>query len=263
MKRALIRVLYGEPKNVAHDHCECRSRIDKDIRSVINRKGDEDFVVYCFGEANYKFVKDLGHKNVVLADKNVWIDGEVPFSFLNKIHAWEYALQDYDEIVYLDWDTIQIKPFPPDFWDILASKESIQSCLARYHKGVLSWRRYRPDRANKLVSSGCFVYIRDKEIPGKLLKLADDPLFNENIYYPKKRRIPGIISPKQWSDEIYISKYTDSICGGWDGVEKYFKLFEPKWCLVEKPQFLEDKQDACFKHPVKGKEYVQNCIACS
>ena len=57
MKRALVRILYGEPNNVKHDCLESRSRVNKDIESLILTENNEDFVIYCMGEDNYKYLK--------------------------------------------------------------------------------------------------------------------------------------------------------------------------------------------------------------
>ena len=49
---------------------------------------------------------------------------------------------EYDEIVLLDWDTVQIKPIPEDFWDVLAQKAPIQAVLRVYFRlKATQWRK--------------------------------------------------------------------------------------------------------------------------
>jgi len=248
MKRALVRILYGELNNPNHDYLLHRSHIDSSIEKTVNHKEVQEFVTYCFGEYNYKYLVSIGCKNIVLADKNPWIDGEVPYSYLNKIHGWKYAMEDYDEVVFLDWDTVQIKPFPIDFWDVLSQKEKIQAALANNIKSILPWRKYRPNRDGKKAPNGSFVYMRDKSIPSELLKLKDDLEFNKVVNIGKSVASLSIKPTIQHNDEVYIARYMDNICGGWEGYDKYLKLFDPKWCSVKWEAF--EKPEACFKHPL-------------
>lgn len=252
MKRALVRVLYGEPNNVNHDYRGSRSKIDSDIINIVSNDINQDFVAYCFGKHNSDFLRSVGCKNVVMVDKNPWPIGDEPWSFLNRIHMWEYVMNDYDEIVSLDWDSVQIKPLPLDFWSVLGQKESIQSPLAEYPKKILTWRK-EIRGSGRLVPNGSFVYMRDKTIPSKLMKMLDDPFLHRDIHYGRRKEVPkDLTNRKQWADEVYVAKYMDDISGGWEGKEKYYKLFEPPWTLVRHSMFKDEKKDHCFIHPRKG-----------
>jgi len=250
MKRALVRILYGEPNNPKHDFNNSRSQVDKDILNCLANEKSSEFVAYCFGKYNYDFLKQAGCKKIVLASDNPWIDGEVPFSFMNKIHGFKYAMEDYDEVVFLDWDTSQVRGLPTDFWEVLGKKEVVQAPLVMYptKKAILPWRRFRPDKANRIVSNSSFLYMRDKSIPCKLLKMKEDLDLNKNIYTYGKLKDYNINATKQWNDEVYLSRYMDDICGGWDGVWKYFYLFEPKWSKARWSCFKNTKSEICFNH---------------
>ena len=233
MTRALVRVLYGEPNNPKHDYCGSRNRVDKDIRNVFKTQDTcEPFYTYVLGEKNFNYLKSVGIKNLVMANKEDYVfPGAGNYS--NKVMGMKYALSDFDEIVFLDWDTVQTKPFPSDFWESFREKEVIQTPIYKCPRNVIDWRKVGRWRG-KYLSSGSFVYMRDKTIPDKLIKMMEDPKI-----------------PNRWSDETFISKYTDDLSGGWEGIEKYFKNFEPKWCLLKRSVF-RDKKDACFFHPIKG-----------
>jgi len=239
MNRAFIRVLYGNKKDPAHDGRGTRSRIDRDIDNVLKRDNQSEFFTYVFGEDNYNYLAKTGCKNIVLASKDPYIYKK-SVNYVNKMYGWECAMKDFDEIVCLDWDTIQTKPLPSDFWDAFYKKQSIQSPLYKCSRSVCNWRKDYTKKDNKRGTSGGFVYIRDKNIPTELLKLIDDPVMKG-------------FSFGNYSDETYMNLYTDRISGGWEGMHKYFDLFEPPWCTVEHTIFVEDKVNACFHHPVKGR----------
>lgn len=237
MKRALVRVLYGEPYNPSQDYRGARANLNKDIDNII-KNNEENYFSYVLGESNYKYLKDKGLKNVVLVTKDPYPLARGPGFFLNKVVAWECAMKDFDEVVFLDWDTIQTKSLPNNFWDEFYKKREIQSPLYKCRRSTSFWRKDFTRKDNKRGVSGCFVYMRDKNIPDKLLAIESDPLVKN--------------SPGMPSDETYINRYIDQI-SEWGGMYKYFDLFEPPWCIVEHTIFLEDKINACFKHPVKGR----------
>lgn len=239
MKRALIRCLYGEANNPNHDSSGSRNRIDKDVSNVI-KNNEENYVTYVMGDKNYQYLKQKGLKNVIMATNNIWPQGGRG-SFINKMVAWKYAMQDYDEIVFLDWDTIQIKPLPDNFWEEFAKKDKIQSPLYKCRRRTSCWRPHVDRLDNKRGCSGCFVYMRDKSIPDELLKLVDDP----------------IIKPfsGSYSDETYLNRYVDILTNGWKGKDYYYGHFEPQWCMVQHPAYIDCPDhytNACFKHPLKG-----------
>jgi hypothetical protein len=240
MSRALIRVLYGCKNNLIHEGGRAaRSKLDKDIENVLKTEGQAEFYIYVFGQDNYDYLMGKNCKNVVMASKDSYIF-KMHGNYVNKMYGWEYALKDFDEIVYLDWDTIQTKPLPDTFWDRFREKECIQTPLYKCRRGVANWRKDYTKRDNKRGTSGGFVYMRDKKIPSELIKLIDDPVIKNFPF-------------GSYSDETYMNLYTDRLGGGWEGKHKYFKLFDPPWCTVEHTEFMENKQAACFHHPIKGK----------
>ena len=235
MTKALVRTLYGDVNNLLHDRLRTRSRVNKDIQNIsISQNNCEPFFTYVFGESNFYYLKDVGIKNIQLASKESYFFKKAG-NYINKILGMKAGLSDFDEIVFLDWDTVQTKPLPSNFWESFKDKECVQAPIYKCKRTVISWRTIGRFK-NKYVSSGSFVYMRDKKIPDKLIEMIN-----------KDEKILS----HRWSDETFISKYTDDISGGWEGVDKYFKFFEPQWCLLEHSVF-KDKKDACFSHPVKG-----------
>jgi hypothetical protein len=116
--------------------------------------------VYVFGEDNYAMTQELGF-DAVLVDKRpiIWdMDTE---QFRHKLEVFDRAMEDFDEIVFLDWDTIPVKPIPDNFWDVLGEKDAIQANSIMYRRRKAMWRGRKDSRK---LSCAAFVYCRDKKI---------------------------------------------------------------------------------------------------
>ena len=135
-------------------------------------------------------------------------------------------MEDFDEIVFLDWDTKLIKEIPENLWDELNKKASFQASLWRYKKPKINHRGKRFD--NRMCPAAGFVYIRDKNIPKRLMELWK-------------------VSPNSWSEEPAFALLTDEMTGGWKGLKTYWELFEPEcYKCVKSPYSYSRKENACF-----------------
>jgi hypothetical protein len=140
----------------------------------------------------------------------------------------------YDEIVYLDWDCIPQKKLPDNFWQECNKKEVFQANLQCYHRKKCTWRK----SCQRQVPNGGFLYIRDKNLPAKMINYWE-------------------ITEKNTNDEISFAKMTDDMIGGWQGPEKFWELFENMFCnLHNSSSFPNEKlsqKNVCFIHYQGGR----------
>jgi len=228
MERSFVRGLWGILDHQGRRLYKRRSKITNDIRLLKKNKWNEPFVCYTFGEDNHKFLLDEGIDSK-LVDKRpiVWdIDTE---QFRHKLEVFKQAMQDFDEIVFLDWDTIPIKPLPKKFWKTLGKKSSFQAVMRIYNRKKLAWRK----KDKRKIPCASFVYCRDEAVADELCKLWEE-------------------MGRPWSEEKVMAKYMDNVMGGWKGLNVYWDLFEPDFfyldeCMVHSRAKYKSK-NRCFKH---------------
>jgi hypothetical protein len=245
VKRGFIRALWGTSDEKYDEGWTTPSkrygRMADDIRMIIEHENTQPFRTYIFGQANYDMAVDLGVQDCVLINEAPFIYDLQKEFWKHKLDIFQYAMEEdgFDEVVYMDWDCVPVKPLFDDFWDILGRKESIQCNLQFYRRRKCLWRT----EEWRKTANGGFVYMRDKTIPSKLQSTWET--------------MPAEM--KFW-DEVIISKYIDDIMGGWQGIEAYWKLHEPMVCNLttskknKSPypdEWLADK-DICFEHFIQA-----------
>jgi len=228
MKRSFVRVLWGTyNENIRHSRH--RNKINNDIRLSTYNKYSPKYATYVFGDDNYKHLIDLGI-DCKLVDKRAFVWDAQKEQFRHKLEAFKFGMEEFDEIVYVDIDTMPVKCIPENLWSVLRQKQAIQAILRMYHRKKACWRK----TDMRKIPCAAFVYIRDKSIPYKLIDIW------EKIGKP-------------WTEETVMAIYTDDVLGGWLGVEKYWDAFEPDFfalldgCTVY-PEELMSKKNICFKH---------------
>jgi len=225
IKRGFVRGLWGIHDHQGRRYYLRRTKIDNDIRMASLNKNEQPFFVYVFGEDNYKFLVDNGF-NCKMLDKRPIIWDMDTQQFRHKIEVMKVALEENDNIVFLDWDCQAIKPIPDYFWDVLEKKAPIQAPLRAYRNWKIQWRE-----GNRLPEAS-FIYIRDKSIGEQLVKLWSE------LNCP-------------WSEEAVVAKFMDNYQGGWKGVEEYWKIFEPDFRLTGPGKFPPpdaDKKEHLYNH---------------
>jgi len=110
MKRAFIRSLWGVYDD-SHRVLKRRYGMDEDIRLIKENQFSEPFITYVFGEDNLKKLNSQGVDNCVLLTKEPFAFDLVENQYRNKLQVWKQAMEDFDEIVFLDWDLDLIKDF--------------------------------------------------------------------------------------------------------------------------------------------------------
>lgn len=215
MKKGFARGLWGNSPKIKED-------IDIAIQKDISR--GLEFICYTFGEENHNL---LLRKNIksVLVEKRPNIYHERKHTWRYKLDIYKFAMQELDEMVYLDWDCNLVSDLSKNFWEDLSKKESIQGCLYRWKRAVCAWRKERRDQSY-IINNG-FLYMRDKSIPQKIIDEWD------------KR--------KTRNDEEITSFYIDGMIGWWKGEAYWMEHFEPECCqLLLAPVFK--KPNAIFNH---------------
>jgi len=215
MKRGFIRCLWG---NEAEKLYRRRNKVVLgDIEFTKYNRFEQPFMIYVFGENNYSVLKDNGFNNCKLLSKEptLWDCKKNDIQqYGHKLKVLQEASNDFDEFIFLDWDTLPIKPLPDDFWDILGKREAVQAHLRRYSNKV-KWIQkrgaiWRSENQN-VRPCASFIYIRGKEMANKIYNL-----WEQN---------------KSWADEKTLASITDDIMGGWQGLQKYWDMFEP-YCFT-------------------------------
>ena len=117
MKIKIIRVLWGG--NVNHEIPRMPLYPEQEI-------------VYCFDYESFWFIQDLGYEAKLVKDTK--FDGKKGYNkFGRKLQALDLALQEFGEVLLLDWDCFILKPFDKNFYDSLKEKP-IQIPLYIQHK---------------------------------------------------------------------------------------------------------------------------------
>ncbi len=228
MRTAFIRGLWG-------DRLVPRSRIKiiHDLENCINQPLQLPFVSYSFGRENTALLRSVGIEPIELSRLGIvnffgarrrdptppptyrrgQYVGPSPIHnfgvsmWRHKLMAMEAALQDHDQIVWLDWDAKLLRRLPHDFWEHIAAGAKVQASLRQYHRIKCPWRR---STGRRLVPGGAFVAIRGHDTIRQLLELQ--------AQHPKE------------DDEITYARWVDLQQGGWHGEHVYRSAgFEP-WC---------------------------------
>ena len=207
-----------------------RYRMDGDMKRLNKNLFNEPFVTYVYGEENFNMLSK--NFNCVLMDKEPFAFDLQKEQYRHKLEILLRCMEDFDEIVFLDWDCVPTKKLPTDFWETLGKKEKIQANLQQYHTRKCYWRK---NDWRKLSNAG-FVYIRDKSIP--------------QVIIDNWNRLPGP------SAEPALSKCIDDIGGGWQGIDYYWTHFEPDFCNIHKSSCFQKKllntKNECFIHSQGG-----------
>lgn len=228
-KRSFIRTMWGIYEHEGRRFFKRRAKLDNDIALVQKCPYSEPFRTYVFGEDNYKFLVDKGF-DCKLIDKKPIVWDMNKEQFRHKLEAFKCGMEDFDEIVFLDWDTFPIKPLPKDFWDVLNKKESIQAILRMYHRRKAYWRGGIDTRK---IPCASFVYVREKQITEDLIALWEK-------------------MGRPWSEEQVLARFIDSRMGGWQGMEKYWDTYEPDFFMLAEARVFSKEllrtKNQCFKH---------------
>ena len=230
VKRGFIRGLWGIYEHEGRRLYKRRGKIDHDIRLCMHNKNNEPFRVYVFGEDNYKYLVDLGFDCKLVDKKPILWDMDTQ-QYRHKLEVFYQGLQEFDEVVFLDWDCQPIKPLPDNFWEVLGQKAPIQGALNIYHRRKAHWRK----QDQRKVPCAEFIYLRGKEVGDDLVDLWEN-------------------TGRPWSEEVVMARYIDNLVNDDTralDLDKYWELYEPDFFILNRGIFSPERvnsKNICFKH---------------
>lgn len=234
MSHSLIRCLFGECDSDAGWESRQRRAVNNDIydRSSPRCLTEPAFRTYVCGEKNYAMLENMGHTDLVLVDKDPW-PWEKKYLLRNKIHCISKALEDFDSVVFVDWDCIA-QSHPSDgvldsMWDDLEDGAPLRSLCHQYVRPLCNWRT---EDIRKTPNTG-FLYAC-RGIWKDIEKAWDDN--------------------KHLNDEVPVGQVMDELTGGWKGIETWAENFGVKWARMRRrtcePDWLwkEQQEHAIWTH---------------
>jgi len=231
MSSSFIRGLWGVPDfNTTDTLLRIRAGIADEL---INWKAycpSVPFKTYAYGKDNCEVLAFLGIDYVKLSDEPVIWDNS-KYMHRHKIEIVRKALDDFNEIVWLDWDCQQRMKIPTNFWEKASEGQPFLACLKRQKCRHCRWRTERENQ--KFFPSGGVMYMRGKETADHAIDCWLQTGMNPN-------------------DEIAYAKMSDELLGGWQGPDAYSTNFEPLWATTRKcgwcsPEIVAKKK-IIFRH---------------
>lgn len=228
---------YGIKQDPDNSMLNRRVKIERDIARCFEKdKFPIPSVTYVFGKQNYDKLVERGLECVLVHDEPYKYH---PISgiYRHKLYAYKHMMADYEECVFIDFDCRLTKELPNDFWEVLNKKEVLQASLHKYCTPRMNHRNMGNKRtslhANKMTPTGAFVYMRGEEVADRMFELNKT-------------------GSNKWSCEPVMGLLTDEICGGWQGIEKYWELFEPEFYTAKRSPYRWDrekykKDNNCFR----------------
>lgn len=228
-----IRAFWG---NLDYDDGKYR----KEIQNIASTSKLSDYI-YVWGDENYKFITSLGFKAELITKDSTefgedFLDNSDTF-FLHKLDAVKRGCEKFGSVIFLDWDTRQLKPIDEKFFNLLYKQDNcVQMPLYVYPKNyielVLSEWKDIPSKVEKylykqvkglqkhhfswndswVTPNAGFIYCSDSKVIDKLLLLCQK--HNINIA----------------SEEMSMVEYSKKYC---TNVEQYIKRFEPIVCSAK------------------------------
>ena len=247
MKRSFVRAIWGDMSTNGIR----KGKLCNDIKLIKDNPYTEPFVVYVFGQDNYKQLM-LDEWDCRLIDENSVRYDMKTHLYRHKLDVLYEAMQEFDEIVFLDWDVRPTAKLPDDFWETMKEKAVFQANLFQYRTKKCLWRK---DDWRKVCNGG-FLYMRDPKVPKDFINNYDK--LSEWVAKKKEERescgkkLRFREEALMFDDEPSITKWVDDYMGGWKGVDEYWKMFEPDFCNLKKKsafskELLDTKRE-CFVH---------------
>jgi len=126
-----IRSFWGDLNNFNQRH-------KKEIIEVSKNKSLYE-VVFVWGTENYNFIKSLGFECVLLSNESTQYGSDYLYDsnqyMIHKLVAIKEGIKLYHEVIFLDWDCLQVKPIDNWFYEHIETKDlKIQMPLYIYPK---------------------------------------------------------------------------------------------------------------------------------
>lgn len=212
MISAFIRAIWGD----MWCNVPCYENLLKEVKD--NHTGawhPPGTVTYCYGWENEAYLRSVGISPILLSQSSVMNftgqperspspDGWVHYGismFYHTLYTIHEALNSFDEVVFLDWDTVLMGELPKDFWDKIREGQPFKAGLVRTKRPSCPWRT---TGANERPHAG-LIYCRDKSIMARMMELYPSmPLtIQETIFALWADEVMGGWSADRWKSEGY------------------------------------------------------------
>jgi hypothetical protein len=196
--------------------------------AVYNRALNEK--VYVWGKNNYAYIKEWGFDCEYMGEFNRdYVDDSHVFMF-PKLWALKAGVLEFGEVVFLDWDCMQVRDLDDQFWHLLRQREIIQMPLYSYPHDYLqrvrsSWINI-PEKENQYLEKQ-FATLRKYHYAWNKDMVTPNAGF---IYCRDIEGIEALIDILTFSDidiaieEMGFYVYAKRNC---KTVEEYIPLYEP------------------------------------
>lgn len=148
-----IRIFWGEFERYEHQIIEAK-------------KDNLNEVVFVWGKTNYDKIKKLGYDCILInsepydytiASNHLFLDYRC---MIHKIVGIRCALENFDEVIFLDWDCRKVKELDDMFYKLIKYKKSqLQASLYPYPKQSLDFLETEVDSTVKLFISKLKEYV--------------------------------------------------------------------------------------------------------
>lgn len=131
-----IRTFWGDVHSMGTRYTD---QIEEAISDSLNE------LVYVWGKSNYDYLVERGFDCVLISEDSYHRELASNHTFwdhrsLNhKLWVVDTAVEEHDEIVFLDWDCRLIKPIDSKFYEYLRSGNELQVPLYLYPSTALDW----------------------------------------------------------------------------------------------------------------------------
>lgn len=129
MKPIFIRAYWGDLNEFDHKNEIKAAALNKELNEI----------VYVWGKENEKFIKSFGYKTRLMSEMSTeygshfYLDSDK--YMIHKLASLKRGIYEFDEVIFLDWDCIQIKKIDDKFFKLLKYNNSeIQMPLYSYPK---------------------------------------------------------------------------------------------------------------------------------
>jgi hypothetical protein len=225
-----IRAFWGDLNNFNQRH----------RKEIINASGNKDLseVVYVCGDKNCDYIKSLGFEVVKMSDNETEFGSDFLYDcdvyMIHKLEAIRKGIDQFNEVIFLDWDCNQIKRIDSLFFEMIEQQDlGIQMPLYSYPKNykelVFSEWQDIPDKERAYVT-------KQDEYLKKHHYVLNDDLITPNagfIYCSDAKIIDEILllneefDIKIATEEMAFVEYTKKRC---KDLKDYIIRYEPLVC---------------------------------
>lgn len=241
MKIQFIRSYWGDMENFFRRHKEEILNVSK--KSKLNE------TIYVWGTYNYNFIKSLGFNCVLMSEKSTEYGNDHFFHsdkyMLHKLYTIKRGVQDYGQVIFLDWDCEQIREIDDVFYNLIGKQnKDIQMPLYIYPKDYADtifkkWIDIPAKEKNYILKQNIYLikhnfnWDENYVTPNAgFIYCANESIIDELI------KLNEILEIGIASEEMTFLEYTKNLVGNLKG---YIENYEPLVCNGKKDDHFNQK----------------------